>query len=49
MPDVAHRFCVRHSYNNSKTEGFRGQKIKDNNGKLPRQLQNLNSPSKWKR
>ena len=49
MPDVAHRFCVRHSHNNSKTEGFGGQTIKDNHGKLPEKLQNLNSPSKWKR
>ncbi|XP_060167418.1 uncharacterized protein LOC132598512 isoform X2 [Lycium barbarum] len=29
MPDVAHRFCVRHLHNNFKTEGFGGQALKD--------------------
>ncbi|KAH0672901.1 hypothetical protein KY290_025184 [Solanum tuberosum] len=29
MPDVAHRFCVRHLHNNFKTEGFGGQTMKD--------------------
>ncbi|KAH0639646.1 hypothetical protein KY285_036232 [Solanum tuberosum] len=29
LPDVAHRFCVRHLHNNFKTEGFGGQALKD--------------------
>ncbi|KAM3199971.1 hypothetical protein P3L10_032331 [Capsicum annuum] len=29
MPDVTHRFCVRHLHNNFKTEGFGGQTLKD--------------------
>ncbi|KAH0669912.1 hypothetical protein KY285_024055 [Solanum tuberosum] len=29
MPDVAHRFCVRHLHNNFKSEGFGGQTMKD--------------------
>ncbi|KAH0724833.1 hypothetical protein KY284_000698 [Solanum tuberosum] len=29
MQHVAHKFCVRHLYNNFKTEGFGGQALKD--------------------
>ncbi|XP_059299219.1 uncharacterized protein LOC132051950 [Lycium ferocissimum] len=29
IPDVAHRFCVRHLHRNFKTEGFGGQALKD--------------------
>ena len=29
IPDVAHRFCVRHLHNNYKTEGFGGQALKE--------------------